>query len=121
MQLVNSSRIDDGAGGGVGPRKAEDGWLYHAPLIDAEDAEEHLSLLFAPVDELGVSGQRMYRQGYKHGNCGGFCIKAGMAHWANRFRVAPERFAYDAMMERKLGALLGKPIFMLTDRSGGGR
>ena len=113
-------RFDDGAGGGVGPRKAEDGWLYHAPLIEAEDAEEHLSLLFAPVDELGVRGQRMYRQGYKHGNCGGFCIKAGMAHWANRFRVAPERFAYDAIMERKLGALLGKPISMLTDRSGGG-
>lgn len=112
-------RFDDNEGGGLRPRKAEAGWHYHAPLIDAEEAEEHLTLLFAPVEQLGVRGQRMYRQGYKHGNCGGFCIKAGMAHWANRFRVAPDRYAYDAMMERKLGVYLGKPIAMLTDRSGG--
>jgi hypothetical protein len=25
-------RFDDGAGGGVGPRKADDGWLYHPPM-----------------------------------------------------------------------------------------
>ena len=118
--LHEKHRFDDGLGGGLGPRMAAESWLYHAPLIEAEEASEHLTLLLAPVEQLGVRGQRMYRQGYKHGNCGGFCIKAGMAHWANRFRVAPERFAYDAMMERKLGALLGKPISMLTDRSGGG-
>jgi hypothetical protein len=118
--LHEKHRFDDGQRGGLGPRMAAEGWLYHAPLIEAEEADEHLSLLLAPVEQLGVRGQRMYRQGYKHGKCGGFCIKAGMAHWANRFQVAPDRFAYDAMMERKLGALLGKPISMLTDRSGGG-
>jgi hypothetical protein len=118
-------RFDDGKGGGVGPRKLADGWLYHAPLIKAEEeinagGQDHLLLLMAPVEALGVRGQRMYRQGYMHGNCGGFCIKAGMAHWANRARVQPERYAYDAMMERKLGAFLGVPVSILTDRRGGG-
>ena len=117
-------RFEDDAGGGLRPRYLADGWLYHAPLIEAEIAannggRNHLALLLAPVEQLGVPGQRMYRQGYKHGNCGGFCIKAGMAHWANRYRVAPERFAYDAMMERKLGAYLGAPVSILTDRRGG--
>lgn len=55
---------------------------------------------------------------YSHNNCGGFCCKAGQAHYANRFRVQPERFAYDAMMERKLRAYLGD-YAMLTDRRGG--
>lgn len=121
--LHEKHRFDDGKGGGLGPRMAADGWNYHAPLIDAEQAVneggcEYMSLLFSPVEQLGVRGQRMYQQGYKHGNCGGFCIKAGQAHWANRFRVQPERFAYDAMMERKLGAYIGKPVSMLTDRRG---
>lgn len=117
-------RFDDGRRGGLGPRMAADGWRYHAPLIDAEEAvnsggKDHLAVLLAPVEQLGVRGQRMYRQGYKHGNCGGFCIKAGMAHYQNRFLKQPERFAYDAMMERKFGAFIGKPVSMLTDRSGG--
>ncbi|MDR7257747.1 hypothetical protein J2X47_001927 [Sphingomonas sp. BE270] len=132
IDIGERHRFDDGEGGGLRPRKAEAGWLYHAPLIDAELAisaatsdelrgplREIVRLLYAPVEELGVRGQRMYRQGYKHGNCGGFCIKAGMAHWANRYLIAPLRYAYDAMMERKLGAFLGKPVAMLTDRSGG--
>lgn len=122
--LHEQHRFDDRQGGGLGPRMAADGWHYHAPLIDAEQAvnaggTEHLSLLFSPVEQLGVRGQRMYLQGYKHGNCGGFCIKAGQAHYANRFRVQPERYAYDAMMERKFGAFIGKPVSMLTDRKGG--
>lgn len=123
--LHERHRFDDGAGGGVGPRMAADGWLYHAPLIDAEEAvnrggNAHLDLLFAPVEALGVRGQRMYQRRYKHGNCGGFCVKAGQAHWANRFHVDPHLYAYDAMMERKLGAFIGKPVSMLTDRRGGG-
>lgn len=123
--LEERHRFDDGKGGGVGPRKLADGWLYHAPLIDAEEAitaggQTHMRLLFAPVEQLGVRGQRMYRKGYKHGNCGGMCIKAGLAHYQNRFDNDPVRFAYDAMMERKLGAFLGLPLSILTDRRGGG-
>lgn len=41
------------------------------------------------------------------------------AHWTNRFRVQPERFAYDAMLERKMRAFLSADVSMLTDRRGG--
>lgn len=110
-------RFDDGQGGGIGPRTAADGWVYHAPL--QSDPTDCPSLFFAPVEKLGVAPQRLYAKGYKHANCGGFCCKAGQAHYANRFRVDPERFAYDAMMERKLAAYLGGGVSMLTDRRGG--
>jgi hypothetical protein len=117
-------RFDDRAGGGIGPRNLADGWLYHAPLIEAEAAlnaggQDHLAYLLAPLEEFGLRTPRLYGQGYVHGNCGGFCVKAGMAHWANRFRVQPERFAYDAMMERKIAAFLNADVAMLVDRRGG--
>jgi hypothetical protein len=111
-------RFDDGNGGGIGPRTLVEGWLYHAPLLT--DPTDFPSLFFAPLEELGMVRPRLYGFGYKHGNCGGFCIKAGHAHYQNRFERQPERFAYDAMMERKLSAYLGTPVSMLTDRSGGG-
>jgi hypothetical protein len=111
-------RFDDKKGGGLGPRMAEDGWLYHAPLMtECRPGEE--SLFFAPLEAIGPAAPRLYGMGYTHNNCGGFCIKAGQAHWANRFKVSPGRFAYDAMMERKMGAFIGKPVSMLTDRRGG--
>lgn len=117
---------------GILRRNALDGWHYTAPLIDAErafnapgrDALAKLpkgvpTMLFAPLEEFGLATPRLYGLGYQHNNCGGFCCKAGQAHWANRFRVQPERYAYDAMMERKLRAFLGDDVAMMTDRRGG--
>lgn len=110
-------RFDDGVGGGIGPRTAADGWIYHAPLLT--DPDDCPALFAAPVERLGVRPQRLYVKGYRHANCGGFCCKAGHAHYANRFRVDPERFAYDASMERKLREFLDSDVSMLTDRKGG--
>jgi hypothetical protein len=121
-----SHRFDNGQGAGLRARMAKQGWLYHAPLIDAEDeinagTGEHLRLVLAPVADIGVQGQRLYRYGYKHANCGGMCGKAGHAHWQARYREQPERFAYDAMMERKVRAFIGDDrATMLNDRRGGG-
>jgi hypothetical protein len=117
----------DAKGPGIRARNAADGWIYEAPLIDAERAFNKgddlpsgvLTMLFGPLGDFGPAAPRLYDLGYMHNNCGGFCCKAGQAHWANRFRVQPERFAYDAMMERKVAAFLGKDVAMLTDRRGG--
>lgn len=120
---------------GIRRANAKDGWIYEAPLIDVEIIVNEtpsdqlrealppgaLSWLTAPIAHFGLRRPRLYGFGYKHGNCGGFCCKAGLAHWANRFRVQPERFAYDAMMERKLRDYIGADVSMLTDRRGGDR
>ena len=111
-------RFDDGEGGGLRPRFEREGWIAEAPLL-TEPRDGEYSLFYAPLDNLGIETPRLYRSGYKHNNCGGFCCKAGQAHWANRFRVQPERYAYDAMMERKIAEHLGSNVSMLRDRRGG--
>lgn len=104
---------------GIRAANAADGWIYEAPLLS--DPMDCLSLFYAPLSDIGPAEPRLYAKGYNHNNCGGMCCKAGLAHWANRFRVQPDRFAYDAMMERKLRVFLGKDVAMLTDRRGGER
>lgn len=110
---------------GIRARMAALGWNYEAPLIAVDDAAHDapsgtLHLAYSPLDQLGLRPPRLYAKGYMHNNCGGFCVKAGLAHWQNRWRVDPERYAYDAMMERKIRNYLttGKAT-ILRDRRGG--
>jgi hypothetical protein len=88
---------------GIKPRLAAKGWTCAAPLIEypAHPIKDLRSDLY------GIRQQRLYGFGYSHGNCGGFCIKAGMEHYRNRRRAQPDRFAYDALMERKISDYLG--------------
>lgn len=102
---------------GLQRRMAEHGWRYEAPLIGQPETNPtwHMRLE-------GIAPPRLYAMGYLHNNCGGFCCKAGQAHWQNRYRVQPERFAYDAMMERRLSEYIGVGAWsMLTDRRGDGK
>jgi len=95
-------------------RMAEDGWRYEAPLIGTIEGE----IPFVYLTKASIERPRLYRKGYIHNNCGGYCIKGGHAHYQNRFSVDRDRYEYDAMMERKLATYLGKPVTMLTDRAG---
>lgn len=108
-------RFENEDGGGLGPRMLALGWIYEAPLVDSTEGK------FGPFGYLqsaGIVRPRMYRLGYLHANCGGFCIKAGHAHYQNRHRRQPERFRYDEMMEAKIIAHVGKAVSMMTDRTG---
>lgn len=106
---------------GIKPRLGAKGWTCVAPLIDYEGP--HYSVLHASVTNFGLKRQRLYSFGYKHGNCGGFCIKAGFAHWQNRRRVQPDRFHYDRMMERKVREFLGgnNAVTILADATRSGK
>lgn len=108
-------RFINGNGGGLGPRMAAMGWTYEAPLVHPGPWQFGA---FGYLVKAGIAKPRMYLLGYLHANCGGFCIKAGHAHYQNRFRKQPERFAYDEMMEGKIIVFLGRPVAMMTDRSG---
>lgn len=107
-----ANRFDDGAGGGLGPRMAELGWVYVAPLIGTFEGE--LGPLYY-IEQAGIRRPRLYVLGYIHNNCGGFCIKAGKRHYQNRHRVNPDRYAYDSFMEQRFIAFLGTGAGLLTD------
>lgn len=93
---------------GIKPRMAAEGWQCAAPLIDypAHPIKD------LRVEIYGLKGQRLYALGYEHGNCGGKCSKAGKRQWSHRYRVQPDRYRYDAMMERKCREHIGQGTFL---------
>ena len=58
------------------------------------------------VDKYGIEKPRLYKQGYEHNNCGGFCCKAGLVQFERLYRTNPERFAYhEKEMERAMSEI----------------
>lgn len=120
---------------GIGPHEAhrytalaerklkEGGWKYFAPLIDTFEGEVYRAgLELKYLQKAGLQQPRLYALNYAHNNCGGFCIKAGHAHWLNRLRSQPDRFRYDAIMEQKIIDHVGGNVqSILSDRRGDGK
>jgi hypothetical protein len=67
----------------------------------------------------GIEPPRLYRLGFAHNNCGGFCVKAGQGHFALLLEAMPERYAYHERREQELRDHLGKDVAILRDRHGG--
>ena len=57
--------------------------------------------------------------GFPHNNCGGFCVKAGQAHFKHLLEQMPERYAYHENKEQELRSYLDKDVAILRDRRGG--
>lgn len=66
----------------------------------------------------GVAPPELYELGFTHNNCGGFCIKAGHAHFKHLLRVLPEKYAECEAEEAKLRETLGD-VAVLRDRRNG--
>lgn len=92
-------------------------WLYEAPLCD----KPYLSKegVIAWMTREGIAPPRAYGMGFPHNNCGGFCCKAGQAHFAHLYRIWPARFAWHEWWENRLRSLVGD-YSMMSDRRGDG-
>lgn len=53
---------------------------------------------------------RLYDLGFAHANCGGFCVRSGLAHLKNLYTKMPERYAYHEEQEQITREALGKPV-----------
>ncbi len=117
IDWTEEHRFDNGEGGGARNRYARNGWVCEAPLLDRPylDRDDHKRALAA----VGIKIPRLYDLGFEHNNCGGFCIKAGHAHFAHLLRVLPERYAYHEAKEQEIRAELGKDVAIIRDRRGG--
>ena len=67
----------------------------------------------------GIKNQRLYEQGFKHANCGGFCVKMGLGAAAHLLRERPGVFRYHEEKERRFREATGKDVSILRDRRGG--
>lgn len=93
-------------------------WRVEAPLCKPPYLlkDDMLAVLRAE----GIRPPRLYELGFSHNNCGGFCVKAGQAHFALLYRTMPERYLYHERREQELRDYLCKDVAILVDRRGGG-
>lgn len=87
-------------------------YTIKAPLCDPPyaDKEDLMGLLAAQ----GIEVPRLYKMGFPHNNCGGFCIKAGRKQFAHLLELMPERYAYHEEMEEKFRETFQKDVAILT-------
>lgn len=88
-----------------------------SPLLEPPYIER--SQMMGELDHLGIYPPRLYEMGFPHNNCGGFCVKAGQAHFLLLLRELPERYAEAERKEEEMRQLLDKDVSILKDRRGG--
>ena len=67
----------------------------------------------------GIQPPALYEVGFSHANCGGFCVKAGQAHFALLYRTNKERYLYHAEKEAQFQREINPKATILRDRRGG--
>jgi len=91
-------------------------WRYEAPLCEPPYMTKCGVLDWMRSECIEPS--RGYALGFPHDNCGGFCCKAGIAHFAQLYRVRRSVFDWHEWWEQRLRSQVGD-YSMLTDRRGG--
>tara|TARA_R100000458_G_C8199523_1_gene190494 strand:- start:14 stop:811 length:798 start_codon:yes stop_codon:yes gene_type:complete len=92
-------------------------YQVESPLMEKPWLERRL--MMSELDHLGIFPPRLYEMGFPHNNCGGFCIKAGQAHFRLLLRELPEKYAEVEQKEEEMRQLLDKDVSILKDRRGG--
>lgn len=98
-------------------RKMRAPFRVEFPMCEAPFLTKHQML--DTLKKEGICPPRLYGLGFPHNNCGGFCVKAGQAHFAHLLRTNPERFAYHEAKEQEFIRMIGKDVSIMKDRRGG--
>jgi len=81
-------------------RKRKPTWRIEAPMCEKPLWDK--CRMLDELRDIGIEPPRLYKFGFPHNNCGGFCVKAGQAQFALLLRTMPERFAWHERQEEKL-------------------
>jgi len=111
LDWSEAHRFDSGTRG-ARHRYAALGWHAEAPMTEPPYLTKPDMIAWA-LDE-GLQPSRAYAQGFAHDNCGGFCVKAGIGHFAHLLRTRPEVYREHERQEADFGKHT-----ILRDRSGG--
>lgn len=88
-------------------------WIYRSTLVeDGRFIPKDFSLRF------GIEPPRLYKMGFSHNNCGGFCVKAGLGHFKNLYEKLPERYKEHEETEIRLKTTLNTKPFLKKRISG---
>ncbi len=75
-----------------------------APLCDPPF--EGRTAVQALLRQYGLKPPRLYAEGFPHNNCGGFCVRAGLAQFDLLRRRFPDRFEWHAQQQERLVRLV---------------
>jgi len=96
---------------GIGPHEAHRAdnlreFYSHHPLEPVETRFPMIETFREDVDvksiienEWGIKLPRMYELGFSHANCAGRCVRGGFQHYAQLYKVWPERYKMQEEME----------------------
>lgn len=90
-------------------------WPVFAPLAEEPPYMDKNDML-AALQESGIEVPRLYKMGFAHNNCGGFCVKAGNGQFKQLLLTMPERYAWHEAQENALRDELGEVSVMVTRR-----
>ena len=90
-------------------------WKIEAPMTLPPSINKPQMLAWCK-DE-GIEPPRLYKMGFAHNNCGGFCIKSGQAQFELLLRQMPERYAYHEKREAEVAKKIGSASSILRDRT----
>ena len=80
-------------------------WKCRAPLCEPPYLNKQDML--DQIEAAGIEIPRLYQQSFTRNNCGGGCVKAGMAQWELLLRVNYKRYRWHEEKERELREMLG--------------
>lgn len=86
--------------------------LIDKPIVCGGDAKRIIS-------DLGIEIPALYKRGYEHNNCGGFCFKAGQRQFAHLLLDNHCLYLYHEGKEQEIREMLGKDVAIMKDRRGG--
>lgn len=69
--------------------------------------------LLTELERLGIERPRLYKMGFSHNNCGGFCVRAGQGHFANLYKQMPDLYKFHEQKEQEMREFLGKDVSIL--------
>lgn len=92
-------------------------WRAQAPLCEPPYFDKQGWMIEAR--RRGVMPPRLYALGFPHNNCGGACVRGGIAQWTRLLEVFPDRFAAWEAHEERQQRVLGTDRTILRDRSDG--
>lgn len=65
-------------------------WVYKAPMTESPYIDKNG--MFWALKKENIELPKLYKMGFMHNNCGGFCIKTGQAQFKKLFSEMPKRY-----------------------------